>query len=149
MRSFVVLFSMLISSVGFAKMADSAYVARCVSAITEQEGTSLKIKCSATTASGESQLRRHGYNTSYVLDLADSSKVKVKSWGIPGKSYASTISYRVKAAPYRWLPGKSLELNCFETKGGDVRISSGPAASISTQTRVDDIQKVELACVRL
>jgi hypothetical protein len=144
---FVLLMSLVFcGSFALAQISRSEFVKKCVNLVTGSQATGLKVKCSAPTASVASQMRRAGYQTSYVLDFSRKSKIKINNWGYPGHLFQQKLSYQVKAGPLWGLPGLYVDFNCFETANGQVRLSRENGATVTMQERVDQVEKLPLTC---
>ena len=136
------------SSFAQARISQTEFARQCANLVTGEDTPGLQLKCRATTGTGASTLRAHGLRSSYSVDLTRSSRVKVSSWGLPGGLRSQKISYVIEAGVWG-MGAKYLDLNCFETKNGQVRLAPRTAeASITVKTRVDDAQQVAMECVK-
>ena len=136
----------LSASLVHAEMSRSSFVKQCLNIVTGSQAEGLKVKCSAPTETVGSQMRRAGYKTSYILDFSRMEKIKINNWGFPGHLFQQKVSYQVKKGPFWGLPGLYVDLNCFETANGDVQQSKEHAATVTMQTRVDEVEKLPLEC---
>lgn len=136
----------LSASFAQAEMSRALFVKECLNIVTGSNADGLKVKCSAPTETVASQMRRAGYKASYILDFSRDEKIKINNWGYPGHLFQQKVSYQVKKGPFWGLPGLYVDLNCFETANGEVHQSKEHAATVTMQTRVDDVEKLPLEC---